>query len=236
MQSTQTSTPFQLFREGRRAFLTGGSRGLGKAFREELERHGVEVICPARNELDLSNVESVQAFLARSKSLSFDILINNAGINFPAPVDDLSLDNWQATVQVNLNAPFLLSQHFSKAMRERGWGRILNVSSVFSLVTRDARAVYSASKSALNGFTRTCAVEWGKQGVLVNAICPGFVNTDLTRQNNSEADLERIRGMIPMGRLAEPGEIAKAAVYLCSDMNTYMTGQCVVVDGGFTLR
>ncbi len=225
-----------MFKEKRTALITGASRGIGLAIQKEFAAHGVEIVGPSRQELDLLDPTSISAFLKRSRDFKIDILINNAGINFPARIESMDTERWSQALQVNATAPFLLSQHFSKGMCERGWGRIVNLSSIFSLVTKEGRAVYSAAKSALNGLTRTSAVEWGSQGVLVNAICPGYIDTALTRQNNSEADLVKICDQIPLRRLADADEIAKMVVFLSSDMNTYMTGQCVVVDGGFTIK
>jgi 3-oxoacyl-[acyl-carrier protein] reductase len=225
-----------LFTKNRRVFLTGASRGIGLAIKKEFESHGLEVVGPKRDELDLSDAVSVERFLGKNFDLNCDILVNNAGINFPAPIEKIGLTEWSSAMQVNLTAPFLLSRYFAQSMRESGWGRIVNISSVFSLVTKEGRAVYSAAKSALNGLTRTCAVEWGADGVLVNAILPGYIDTALTRQNNTAEALNDIRKQIPLRRLAEPEEIARMVVFLSSEMNTYMTGQSVVVDGGFTLR
>jgi NAD(P)-dependent dehydrogenase (short-subunit alcohol dehydrogenase family) len=119
-------------------------------------------------------------------------------------------------------------------MRKRRWGRIVNISSIFGIVTRQQRAAYSATKSALAGLTRTMAVELGHNNVLVNCVAPGYVETELTRQNNSPSDLEKIADTIPMGRLGQPEEIAKLVAFLCGDDNTYITGQVLVADGGFT--
>ena len=233
MTATARST---FFSKQRRAFITGGARGIGRAIAQDLEQNGCEVICPPRAELDLSDLNSIERFLDRHDDLEVDILINNAGINFPSLIENVDSKNWQDTFQVNLTAPFMLSRHFSAGMRKRKWGRIINVSSVFSFVTKEGRSIYTATKAALNGFTRTCAVEWGKDGVLVNALCPGYIDTALTRQNNTEAQIAKTREQIPLGRLANTDEIAKMVSFMCSDLNSYMTGQCVVVDGGFSLK
>ena len=119
-------------------------------------------------------------------------------------------------------------------MRDRRWGRIVNISSMFGIVTREHRAAYSAAKSALQGLTRTLAVEFSRDNVLANCVAPGYVETELTRQNNSEEKLNRIVGSIPVGRLVQPGEIAKFVSFLCSEDNTYITGQVLIIDGGFT--
>ena len=119
-------------------------------------------------------------------------------------------------------------------MIDHHFGRIVNISSIWSLVSKPGRLSYSVSKDGLNGFTRALAVEVAQYNILVNTIAPGFVNTDLTRQNNSPEDIEEICKKIPLGRLAEPDEIERFVAFLCSDTNSYLTGQCLVMDGGFT--
>jgi 3-oxoacyl-[acyl-carrier protein] reductase len=148
-------------------------------------------------------------------------------------LEDLDDDLWTQTYQVNLHAPFRLIQGFAPGMKARGWGRIVNVSSVFSLVTKERRAAYSATKSGLNGLTRTVAVELGPSNILVNAVCPGYVETELTRQNNSPADIQRIAATVPLRRLAQPQEIARLVAFLVGEENAYITGQLVIIDGGF---
>ena len=130
----------------------------------------------------------------------------------------------------------MLLQGVAPGMKARGWGRVVNISSIFGVVTKERRGAYSAVKAGLNGLTRTAAVELAPFGVLVNSVCPGYVATDLTRQNNSPADLEKIAATIPAGRLAEPEEIARFVAWLCGEANTYLTGQTILVDGGFTCR
>ncbi len=217
----------------RTALVTGAARGIGAAITARLAKAGVEVLGPSRQELDLSRPESIELFMEAHQGDGIDILVNNAGVNVLQPLEQVDDETWHAVMQVNVRAPFRLIQGFAGGMKARGWGRIVNMSSVFSLVTKERRSSYSTVKSALNGLTRTAAVELGPHGILVNAVCPGYVETDLTRQNNSPADLERIRATIPLGRLAQPEEIAAFVAFLCSDENTYITGQNLVVDGGF---
>lgn len=220
----------------RRALVTGGRRGIGAAIVAEFERRGISVLAPRREELDLSDPTAVARYVtARGAGLEpVDILVNNAGINLINALEDIAPESWQTMLQVNLTAPFRLAQAVTPGMRKRRWGRIVNLSSIFGIVTRQQRAAYSATKSALAGLTRTMAVEFGCDNVLVNCVAPGYVETELTRQNNSPADLEKIAATIPMGRLAQPEEIAKLVAFLCGDDNTYITGQVLVADGGFT--
>ena len=219
----------------RKALITGGSRGIGSSIADELEKRGFEVWTPTRQELDLSKPASVEAFVA-SHQPDVDVLVNNAGINRLSPLGEIAPSVWEEMQQVNLTAPLRLIQWASPFMRRQKWGRILNVSSIFSLVTRENRAPYSMTKAALNALTRSAAVEFGPDNVLANALCPGYVDTALTRQNNSPAEIAKIEATIPMGRLARAEELARVAGFLCSEENGYLTGQMIVVDGGFTCK
>jgi len=219
----------------RKAFLTGGNRGIGAAIQLELLRRGFEVWAPARAELDLSNPASIDHF-TKTHAAEVDALVNNAGINILKPIPDFDAATWAQIQQVNLAAPLALIQWAAPFMRRRRWGRILNISSVFSLVTLENRAPYSMTKAALNALTRNAAIEFGPDGVLVNALCPGYVETEMTTKNNPPAEIERIKGLIPLQRMARPEEMAQIAGFLCSEENNYITGQAVVADGGFTLK
>jgi NAD(P)-dependent dehydrogenase (short-subunit alcohol dehydrogenase family) len=216
------------------ALITGGARGIGRAIVQQLQSTGVRVLAPSRQELDLANAQSIEAFVSNHRDETVDILVNNAGINTLNAIEDIDAGTWQAMIQVNLGAALRLVQAFAPAMTARGWGRILNLSTIFSQVTREHRAAYSMTKAALNALTRSAAVEYGPGGVLVNALAPGYVDTDLTRQNNSPEVLDRICSSIPLRRLANVEELARIAGFLVSRENTYMTGQVVIVDGGFT--
>jgi 3-oxoacyl-[acyl-carrier protein] reductase len=220
----------------RKAFVTGGSRGIGAAIALELKRRGFEVWAPGRAELDLSDPNSVAAFVKVNSAAQVDVLVNNAGINILKPLPDLDSAGWSHVQQVNLAAPLCLIQWTAPFMRAQKWGRILNISSILSLIAKEKRCAYSMTKAAINALTRSAAVEFGPDGILVNALCPGYVDTELTTKNNSPADLEKIKGSIPLRRLALPEELARVAGFLCSEENTYMTGQSVVADGGFTCQ
>jgi len=219
----------------RTALVTGAARGIGAAIAEALRAQDVSVLQAGRADLDLSDAASINAWLGRHGG-AVDILVNNAGINVLNDIEAVTPEDWSAMVQVDLTAPLQLIQGIAPGMRARGWGRIVNVSSIFGVVTRERRGAYSAVKAGLNGLTRTAAVELAPSGVLVNSVCPGYVATDLTRQNNSPADIEKIEATIPLGRLAAPDEIARLVAWLCSEANTYLTGQTILVDGGFTCR
>jgi 3-oxoacyl-[acyl-carrier protein] reductase len=218
----------------KRALITGGSRGIGQQIAQVMSARGFEVVVPKRQELNLESLESIEKYFATDRQ--FDILVNNAGINFISPLAEIATDQWSQMLSVNLTAPMKLVQKVIPHMQKSKWGRIVNISSIFSNITREGRASYSASKSGLNGLTRSAAVELGKYGILVNAVCPGYVETQLTHQNNSPADIERILKTIPLGRMADPSEIAELVEFLCSDRNSYITGQMITADGGFSIQ
>jgi 3-oxoacyl-[acyl-carrier protein] reductase len=218
----------------RTVFLTGGARGIGAAIREELVTAGYNVISPSREELDLASKDSVEAYLKDHSDLAVDVLINNAGMNVPEKISEISWDNWNKTLQTNLSSAVRLIQILAPGMSARGYGRILNTSSILGLVTKEGRAAYSMTKAALNALTRSVALEFGAGGVLVNSLAPGYVDTELTRKNNSPEALASIIRSIPLGRMADPKELARVAGFLVSEQNTYLTGQTIVVDGGFT--
>jgi 3-oxoacyl-[acyl-carrier protein] reductase len=217
------------------ALVTGASRGIGFAIANRLERDGVRILTPTREALDLSNLDSVRNFISVNSETKVDILVNNAGENIVQPLAEIDFPTWDRIQTINLNSAFLLTQNFGKRMCDRGWGRILNVASLFSFLTKSGRASYTASKSALVGLTRTAAVEWSSSGVLVNSLSPGFVNTELTRKNNSPEKIAEISAQIPIGRLSEPSEIAEVAAFLVSQKNSYLTGQNIVVDGAYSV-
>jgi 3-oxoacyl-[acyl-carrier protein] reductase len=219
-----------------KALVTGASRGIGAAIVIELEAQGIEVITPSRNILDLGDLISVENYITKEKSLGIDILVNNAGVNFLNDITDMDDRDWQSMIQINLTAVMQLVRGFSPHMKQQNWGRIINISSIFSMVTKESRGAYSATKAGLNGLTRTAAVELAPYGILVNSVCPGYVQTDLTVANNSPEQILQISSNIPIKRLAQPAEIAKLVSFLSSKENSYMTGQSLLIDGGFTCR
>ena len=219
----------------RRVFVTGAARGLGKAMSDRLRAQGCEVIAPTREELDLASPESVQRYV-EAHLLDVDALINNAGENHPAALETISLEAWDRTLAVNLTGPMLLLRAAAEEMRRRGGGRIVNVGSIYAILGRPGRAPYAASKTALTGLTRVAALEYAADGILVNTLCPGFVDTALTRQNNSPEQIATLCAQVPLGRLAQPDEIARYACFLASAENTYITGQTLLIDGGFSIQ
>lgn len=217
------------------ALITGASRGIGKELSDIFQANGVRVIAPTRDELDLSNKESLLSF-CKTFDWQIDILINNAGINPIKTIEEIDLDVIQDVYMVNTFAPLMLMQYAAKNMRKNGYGRIVNISSIWSCVSKAGRVLYSGSKAAINSMTRTAAIEFGGDNVLVNAIAPGFVDTDLTRQNNTPEEINAILANIPLNKMASVANIADLVWFLCSDKNQYITGQTILIDGGFTCK
>jgi NAD(P)-dependent dehydrogenase (short-subunit alcohol dehydrogenase family) len=219
----------------RTALVTGASRGIGKAIADQLREDGVRLLVPSRRELDLLSDRSVDLFL-RALDQPVDILVNDAGINRIGDFGSYRDGDLQDTMLTNLISPIRLARGLIPGMTQRKYGRIVNISSIWSVISKPGRLPYSVTKSGLNAFTRSLAVEVAPYNILVNAVAPGYVNTELTTQNNTEQDLDNIRRTIPMQRLAEPEEIARLVAFLCSEQNTYLTGQCLLIDGGYTCQ
>lgn len=216
-------------------FITGAARGIGEAIYKKLKKEKYKIIAPTREELDLNDNTSMYRYIEANKNLKVDILINNAGINMPTWIDELTDDNINRHVQINLISPIKLIRTFVPNMKKNKWGRIINISSIFGIVARGKQTMYTATKHAINGVTKALALELGPYNILVNSVCPGFTNTDLIKRNSSEKNALLIRD-IPLGRFAEPSEIAELVSFLISNKNTYINGQCLVIDGGFTCR
>lgn len=216
-------------------FISGAARGIGLAIYQKLKKENYKIIAPTRQELDLSDNTSVNRYFKKHKDLKVDILINNAGINFPAWVDELSDDNIDQHIQTNLVSPIKLIRTFIPYMKKNNWGRIINISSIFGIVARGKQTMYTATKHGINGVTKALALELGSYNILINSVCPGFTNTDLVKRNAPEKNA-LISKDIPLGRFAEPKEIAELVSFLISNRNTYINGQCIIIDGGFTCR
>lgn len=218
------------------ALITGASRGIGQAICEIFQKNGLETITPSRDELDLADEDSVKKFLEKNRNLEIDILVNNAGINIIENLTEIKDENLKTALQINLISPTILIRELSPKMIKNGYGRIINISSIWSHISKPGRAVYASTKSAINGLTRSAAVELAPHNILVNAVAPGFVDTDLTRKNNSPEQIKIIESNIPARRMAQKSEIAELVYFLASEKNSYITGQTIFIDGGFSCQ
>jgi 3-oxoacyl-[acyl-carrier protein] reductase len=214
----------------RTALVTGASRGIGKAIAGRLAARGMRVLRPGRSELNLASPASVRAWLAVPRQV--DVLVNNAGINILKDLDEIDEASLQAMLAVNLNAPLALAAGLSKGMKKRRWGRIINISSIWGVSSRERRALYSMTKFGLNGLTKALSKELGPHRILANSVCPGYVDTEMTRRNLPAAERARLAKTVPLRRFAKAPEIAEVVAFLASEANTYITGQCLLVDGG----
>jgi gluconate 5-dehydrogenase len=241
------------------ALVTGGSSGVGKMIALSLARAGAFVwIVSTRDNADetIKEVEALgsQAEFFRvdvtdsnkleqmlsdiySVSKKIDILVNAAGINLRIPAEDLSLDDWQKTININLTAPYYLSQLVVKKMKENQWGRIINIASLQSLRAFDNSIPYGASKGGVMQLTRALAQAYSKHGILVNAIAPGFFHTKLTESLFQDPEkLKVLAAKTMMNRNGEEEDLFGISVFLCSDANSYITGQTIFLDGGFSAQ
>ncbi|MFI7444619.1 SDR family NAD(P)-dependent oxidoreductase [Nonomuraea indica] len=242
--------------DGRRALVTGGSSGIGYAMAEAIGRAGAEVVIVARRQAaldealaglrrhgvtasaisaDLGDRDAVQRVCDEADHI--DILVNDAANNIRKPMAELTLDDYEQTIAVNLTAPYLLGQHFGPRMAERGWGRIINVGSQQTVSAFGDSGVYGAAKAGIAGLTRSQAEAWSRHGVQVNTIIPGFVLTPLTAPAQAiPGRTEQLAARHMVGRNGVPADFAGAAVFLSSDACGFVTGQMLFVDGGFAVH
>jgi 3-oxoacyl-[acyl-carrier protein] reductase len=254
---TSTRPVLSLDFSGKVALITGATRGIGAAIAADLEVAGADLILTGTNpdqiaklnnecmgrsrrirylQADFSDDSSLKSFLHELDLIPrIDVCINNAGINKIDGICDLNSADYERITQVNLCAPTLICSVACKKMRAAGYGRIVNIASIWSTATKAGRSLYSMTKTGLVGLTRTVAVDMAPYNVLANAVSPGFTRTELTDAMLSVADAELLKTQVPIQRFAEPSEIAKVVMFLASDLNTYLTGQNIIVDGGFTI-
>jgi NAD(P)-dependent dehydrogenase (short-subunit alcohol dehydrogenase family) len=245
---------------GRAAIVTGGSRGLGREMAEGLAEAGASLMLCARREewlrptleefrgrgfnaegmlCDVAEPEQVRAVVARTVEAfgKVDVLVNNAGVSWGERPETMPLDRWRKVLDVNLTGAFLFAQAAGREMLRREYGRIINVSSVSGLQSSadgPHYVGYAASKAGLFGLTRELAATWGRQGIRVNAIAPGFFHSRLTEGIIEHAEAS-IKARAPIPRVGREGELKGVAVFLASDASNYITGQTIVVDGGRTI-
>jgi NAD(P)-dependent dehydrogenase (short-subunit alcohol dehydrogenase family) len=240
----------------RAIIVTGATRGIGKQIADDLLSKGATLLLTGTNpdqiyslneeaqrkglkktyfELDVLKNDSLEQFLdSIGKYQKIDGLVNNAGINRLNAIGNIIESDWDEMINVNLTAPFKIIKVISQKMISAGYGRIVNIASIFSVISKKKRAAYSATKFGLHGLTVGVSNDLARYNVLVNTLSPGFVKTDLTRKNLSAQEMTDLANTIPAGRLGEVEDISNFAQFLLSDYNKYLTGQNIIVDGGFT--
>ncbi len=245
---------------GRVALVTGGNKGLGKAMARGLAQAGADIVIASRHEdelratldeivaetgrkgisvvTDVSNRDDVKT-LARTaieRMGRVDILINNAGMNAPQAIDQITDDVWDRVLEVNLTSVMALTRELVPGMKERRWGRVIHISSIMGQVSKERRNVYSATKSALIGLARASALDLGPFNVTVNCLAPGPFLTEMPMSVLSDAEKKTFADRTALGRWADPTELVGPALMLASDAGGYITGQVLVVDGGYLAR
>lgn len=244
--------------DNRVALITGGAQGLGYAIAQNLAAHGARVfLLDLQAELAVnaasalpgsghggvrcdvtdagSRAEAVASVLRTAGQI--DVLVNNAGIQYHAPAESIEPERWLNVFNVNVHAMMFMCQAVAPTMFAQERGSIINIGSISSLLAMPRRIAYVTTKTAVLGLTRTLAVEWAQRGIRVNAIGPGYHRTPLFEDyaRRGAIDEERIRRRIPMGRLGTPDDVGKATVFFASDLSDYVTGQFLMVDGGYTV-
>ncbi len=235
---------------GRVALVTGGTRGIGKAISEALKAAGYHVVANyggndeaaqkfqdetgiAVSKFDVSDFGQVQDAIAKivEEHGPVEVLVNNAGITRDTTMHRMSIDQWKAVIDTNLTSCFNCSRAVIESMRERGFGRIVNIGSINGQAGQYGQVNYAAAKSGIHGFTKALAQEGAAKGITVNAIAPGYIATDMVRAV-PEPVLEKIKARIPVGRLGEAEEIARGVLFLVSDDGGFITGSTLSINGG----
>ena len=252
----ETSRRIKVDLTGKTAIVTGASRGIGKAIALALAASGAKVACVARgadklqetaNDIaavggtaevhpcDVTNSDAVTKLVEglAEKWGQVDIVVNNAGITKDTLIPRMSDEDWDAVIATNLRSVFLFTRAASQVMMRKRTGRIINISSVSGLMGNPGQANYSASKAGIIGLTRTVARELAGRNITVNAICPGFIASEMTAAMGATLD-QMVKERIPAKRLGEAHEVADAVLYLASDSAAYMTGEVLTIDGGLT--
>ncbi len=242
---------------GKTALITGGTRGIGHAIAQNFVDAGADIIVTGTKKggkdllfrsiknvksnqnieylvVDFNNTDQVYSFLDILKLKDrIDICVNNAGTNKIRMIKDICFEDIKNLHDVNLYAPFLILSVALEKMKKNRWGRVVNIGSLWSKLSRKGRSIYSSSKYALMGLTVTAALEYASYNVLVNMVSPGFVWTDLSKQTLTSEEKVDIESRIPVGKFAVPMDIADTVLFLCSEMNKYITGQNIIIDGGY---
>ena len=232
--------------ENKKVLVTGGNRGIGKGIVEGFLNNGNEVLASCRDsskfplendrltvaELDIADTKSIDNFKNTVESFGPEILVNNAGITKDNIFLRMSDDEWLDVINTNLTGTFRVTKLVAKGMLKQKWGRIINISSISGMMGNPGQANYSASKSGIDGFTRSLAKELGSRNITVNSVAPGFIATDMT---DSLTD-EELTKKIPLGRIGNVEDVVSLVLFLSSEDSNYITGQTLVVDGGLFMK
>lgn len=214
--------------------ITGASRGIGKSIAKKFESLGAKTIKLSSSDFDLSvqrDHEKLKDFITKQKRI--DILINNAAINYSEKITNFNYKKFDKLFDINVKAPFLLTSLVSKKMKKNKYGRIINISSIASIRVREYKSAYTSSKFAIEGLTKTMANELSRHNIIVNSVSPGFIDTDMTRSMLSNQEIKKLSNQVPLKRLGNVEDIANAVIFLSSDLNNFINGHSLVVDGGF---
>ena len=229
----------------KKALVTGGTRGIGLAICKKLNKSGVDVTITGTKDTDniidgvqyfksdFNDFESTKKLVDFIRAENFNILINNAGINIIGEFEKILSEDFDKVININLKTPFLLCQAVIPFMKSIKWGRIINITSIFGAVSKEYRAPYSSSKFGLDGMTAALSAELSEYGILSNCVAPGVIDTELTKKILGKKGIDILRSNIPIKRLGKPNEIANIVNWLASDENSYLTGQNIIIDGGF---
>ena len=228
---------------GKKVLVIGGTGGVGTVLCELLHSEGASVVSTSRDPekcdvvLDLADASSVELFInSMTNKTPFDAIIVNAADNFPSPIWEIRNDKLSHLFEVNTLSPIRIIKALSRHMREARAGKIVFITSIASISPRINSSVYAASKGAINAFMRSAAMDLAPFNILVNAVLPGPIKTNMTKSVLTPQQIEHIDSAIPLNRMAEPKEVANAILFLVSDMNSYITGQSFVIDGGLTIQ
>lgn len=243
--------------KGKIALVTGGTRGIGKAIADTLWTSGADVYLTGTKQeevdrlneeirsskverkhylcVDLSDEFSMKRFLMQLDAMErIDICVNNAGINIVRDFCEVPYEEFMKVQQVNVFGPRQILNVVVPKMKANRYGRIVNIASIWSVINRPGRSSYGVSKNAIHGLTKALSVELAEYGIMVNSVSPGFTMTELTKNTNTPEQLVELGNKVAARRLAEPQEQANVVAFLCSEQCSYMTGQNLVVDGGYT--
>ena len=217
-------------------FITGAGRGIGRAIKESFEEHGAKVIAPERSALDLANPKSVYKYCEMYNDDDPDIFIHCAGLNILSGIEEIKQYDFEEICRVNLFSGIELFKRFVPEMKRNQNGKAIFISSLYGIVSKERRIAYSSSKHAIIGAVKSLALELAPYNIMVNSVAPGYVMTDMTKNNLSSDEINKLCKDIPTHRFQEEQEIADAVMFLCGSRNKSITGQVLVIDGGFLCR